>query len=182
MNEFDEYALKNKIFALEKLRKYDDIIICADRLLSKNKDDGWAHDSKGLALNELGKHKEALECYDCSLSINQNDTTALMNKAVTLSFLQKYEDAISLYDRAQVLEGAIKEAAAAKAEAYKKLGMDDEAFLAAQGMLISDIHKYIAEAKTKKMRVFDLFCLNEYRELEAREKNHARKQDAKLRE
>ncbi len=182
INEFDEYALKNKIFALEKLRKYDDVIICAERILSKNKDDEWAHDSKGLALNELGRHKEALDCYDRSLAINQNDTTALMNKAVTLSFLQKFEDAISLYDRAQQLEGPIREAAAAKSEAYKQLGKEDEAFLAAQGLLIHDIQKYIAEAKTKKMRVFDLFCLNEYRELEAREKKHAEKQDAKLRE
>jgi len=180
MNEFDEYALKNKIFALEKLRKYDDVMICADRLLSKNKDDAWAHDSKGLALNELGKHKEALECYDLSLAINQDNVTALMNKAVTLSFLQKFEDAVLLYDKAQELEGPIREAAAAKSEAYQKLGKEDEAFLAAQGLLVSDIKKYIAEAKAKKMRVFDLYCLNEYQDLEEKEEKHAQKQNAKL--
>lgn len=180
MNDLDEYALKNKIFALENLRNYDDVIICAERLLSKNKDDMWAHDSKGLALNELGKHKEALDCYDKSLTIDQNNVTALMNKAVTLSFLQKFEDAITLYDKAQKLEGTIREAAAAKSEAYKKLGMDDEAFLAAQGLLIPDIEKYIAEARAKKMRVFDLYCLNEYQSLDEKEKKHAQKQNAKL--
>ncbi|MGI0004003.1 MAG: tetratricopeptide repeat protein [Candidatus Nitrosotenuis sp.] len=179
MNEFDEYALKNKVFALERLRKYDDVIMCADRLLSKNKDDAWAHDSKGLALNELGKHKDALECYDKSLAINQNNITAIMNKALTLSFLQKFEDAITLYDKAQRLDGVIKEAAVAKSAAYQKLGREDEAFLAAQGLLIDDIQKYIAEAKTKKMRVFDLYCLNEYQELDKKEKKHAQKQNAK---
>lgn len=180
MNESDEYALKNKIFALEKLRKYDDVIICADRLLAKNKDDAWAHDSKGLALNKLGKHIEALECYDRSLEINQDNTVAIMNKAITLSFLQKFEDAIPLYDKAQKLEGTIQGAATAKSEAYQRLGKEDEAFLAAQGLLIDDIRRYITEAKSKKMRVFDLFCLNEYNELEAREKKHAQRRDAKL--
>jgi tetratricopeptide (TPR) repeat protein len=180
MNEFDEYALKNKIFALEKMHKYDDIIICAERLLSKNKDDAWAHDSKGLALNELGRHKEALDCYDKSLAINQNNTTALMNKAITLSFLQKFDDAIPLYDKAQKLEGPIHEAAAAKSEAYLRLGREDEAFLAAQGLLMRDIEKYVAEARAKNMRVFDLYCLNEYNELEEKEKRHAQRQNAKF--
>lgn len=179
MNEFDEYALKNKIFALEKLQKFDDVIICAERLLTKNKNDTWALDSKALALNELGKHKDALETYDTSLRINQNNITALMNKAVTLSFLQKYEDAIPFYDSAQKIE-KIKEAAAAKSEAYKKLGKEDEAFLAAQGLLVDDIEKCIAEAREKKMRVFDLYCLNEYMALDAKEKMHNEKQGSKL--
>jgi tetratricopeptide (TPR) repeat protein len=179
MNEFDEYALKNKIFALERLRKFDDVIICAERLLTKNKNDTWALDSKALALNELGKHKEAIETYDTSLQINQNNTIALMNKAVTLSFLQKYEDAIPFYDSAQKIE-KIKEAAAAKSEAYKKLGKEDEAFLAAQGLLVDDIEKCIAEAREKKMRVFDLYCHNEYMALDAKEKMHNEKQGSKL--
>jgi tetratricopeptide (TPR) repeat protein len=180
MNEFDEYALKNKIFAFEKLRKYDDVIICAEKLLSKSQNDSWALDSKGLALNEIGRHKDALDCYDKSLQIDPNNITALMNKAITLSFLQKYEDAIPLYDKAQKLEGPIKVAAAAKSEAYQKLGKEDEAFLAAQGLLIEDIYKYISEAMEKKMKIFDFYCLKEYNDLDAREKMHNERQDSKF--
>jgi hypothetical protein len=105
-----------------------------------------------------------------------------MNKAITLSFLQKFDDAIPLYDKAQELEGPIREAAAAKSDAYLKLGREDEAFLAAQGLLIRDIEKYVADARAKKMRVFDLYCLNEYQELEEKEKKHTQRQNAKLKE
>ncbi|MEW6042731.1 MAG: tetratricopeptide repeat protein [Thermoproteota archaeon] len=178
-NDSDEYALKNKIFALERLKRYQDVIACADKLLQKNPNDEWAHDSKGLSLNELGRHDDAIACYDKSLQLNPNNTTALMNKAITLAFLQKYEDAISMYDHVQKIDNTIKEAALAKSDAYHRLGSEDEAFLAAQGLLVEDIQKYVTEARTKKMKVFDLYCLNEYLELEAKEKKHQEKQGTK---
>jgi tetratricopeptide (TPR) repeat protein len=174
LNHFDEYALKNKIFALEQLKKHSDVVSCCDTLLQKNQNDTWALDSKGLALAEQNKPQEALTYYDKSLQINPDDITALVNKALVLSFLQKYEDAISFYDRAQKLDKSLK-VAAAKSEAYEKLGKEDEAFLAAQGMLVDDITKLIAKAKEKKMKIFDLYCLDEYLDLEAREKRHQEK-------
>lgn len=179
MNGSDEYALKNRIFALERLRRFDEVISSCDLLLKKNQSDTWALDSKGLALNELGRHDEAISNYDKSLQIEPDNTVALMNKAITLSFLQKYEEAIPFFDRAQKLDKSIKEAGLAKSEAYKKLGQENEAFLAAQGLLVEDIDNLILEAKEKKTRVFDLFCLKEFERLEEREKKHNEKQDAK---
>jgi len=180
MNEYDEYALKNKIFALEKLRRYDEVISCCDLLLKKNQNDTWSLDSKGLALNELNRHDEAISNYDQSLRVKPDNTMALMNKAVTLSFLQKYDEAIPVYDMAQKIDGSIKEASLAKSDAYKKLGCEGEAFLAAQGLLVEEIDRLVLEARKKKMRVFDLYCLREFEGLEEREKKHKEKQDAKL--
>jgi tetratricopeptide (TPR) repeat protein len=179
INKSDEYALKNKIFALAGLRRFDDVISSCDVFLQKNEGDTLVLDSKGVALSELGRHDEAISNYDKSLQINPDNEVALMNKAITLSFLQKYEEAIPFYDRAQKADSSIKEAALAKSDAYKKLGCENEAFLAAQGMLVEDIDDLIMEARQKKTQVFDLFCLKEFERLEAREKKHNEKQDAK---
>jgi tetratricopeptide (TPR) repeat protein len=179
INKSDEYALKNKIFALAGLRRFDDVISSCDVFLQKNDGDILVLDSKGVALSELGRHDEAISNYDKSLQINPNNEVALMNMAITLSFLQKYEEAIQFYDRAQKSDSSIKEAALAKSDAYKKLGCENEAFLAAQGLLVEDIDKLVLEARQKKMKVFDLFCLKEFEGLEEREKKHNEKQDAK---
>ncbi len=180
MNEFDEYALKNKIFALERLGRHDEIIPYCDKLLSKNQSNSWALISKALALNELGKHDDALHHYDQALKIDANNITALLNKALTLSFLGKYEQAIPFYDDVQKQE-KLNDAAAAKSEAYQKIGKEDEAFLAAQGMLVSDIAQYISNARMKKMKIFDYYCMMEYDALEKREQLHQEKLDSKLR-
>ena len=178
-NEFDEYATKNKIFALERLGRHNEIISICDKMLTKNPLNTWILDSKGLALNELGQHDTALEYYDKSLNIEPNGVTALLNKAITLSFLQKHESAIPYYDRAQRLE-KIPRAAAGKSAAYQKIGKSDEAFLAAQGLLDSEIEKIMLEARTKKMKVFDYFCMIEYEDLEKREQKHQEKINSKL--
>jgi len=178
-NEFDEYALKNKILALERLGKHEEIILLCDKLLAKNPTHTWALNSKGLACNELGKHHDAILHYDQTLSIEKNNVTALLNKATTLAFLQNYSEAIKCYDLAQQQNQS--KAAMAKSEAYQNIGKEDEAFLAAQGMLVSDIEKHVAEARAKKMRIFDYYCMIEYDSLEKREQEHQKKLDSKLR-
>ena len=180
LNDFDEYALKNKILALEKLGKHQEIFVLCDKMLSKNPTHTWALNSKGLACNELGQHDSAISYYDKTLSIEPNNVTALLNKAVTLSFLGKFEDAIKFYDLAQQQEKQIK-TSMAKSEAYQKLGKEEEAFLAAQGLLVSDIEKYVIDAHAKKMKVFDYYCMMEYDSLEKRESDHQKKLDSKLR-
>lgn len=62
----------------------------------------------------------------------------------------------------------------------KNLEKRIEAFLAAQGLLVDDITKYVVEAKAKKIRIFDLYCLKEYQDLEERERKHKEKQISKL--
>jgi hypothetical protein len=67
----------------------------------------------------------------------------------------------------------------AKSEAYQKLGKEDEAFLAAQGLLVSDIEKYVIDSRANKMKIFDYYCMMEYRTLE--ESDHQKKLGSKLR-
>ena len=178
-NELDEYAIKNKILALEMLGRHDEIVSFCDKILSRDPHNTWIINSKGLALNELGQHDSAIQCYDQTLNIEQNNVTALLNKALTLSFLQKYSEAIPYYDRAQQQE-KITKASAGKSAAYQKLGKADEAFLAAQGLLVDDIERLILEARAKKMKVFDYYCMLEYNDLERREQAHQEKMNSKL--
>jgi tetratricopeptide (TPR) repeat protein len=116
-----------------------------------------------LSLNELNRHKEALECYNTSLLIDPNDVTALMNKAISLSHLGNYEDAIDYYDRAQIIDSKLKELPLAKSKLFEKLGLMDESFLAAQGVLNKDMEKIKNDAKENKCSVFHQFCEDEFK-------------------
>ncbi|HIH68296.1 MAG TPA: tetratricopeptide repeat protein [Candidatus Nitrosotenuis sp.] len=167
LNEFDDYALKNKILALEKLQKYDVVIELCNKSLSTNPLNPWVLNTKGLAYNELGQHEVAIQYYEMSLKIDPTNTTALLNNANTLAFLGRPADAIPYYDLAQQQENS-KFISMAKSEAYQKLGKSDEAFLAAQGLLVSEIDKYLREAHSKKLRIFDYYCMVEYEILEKR--------------
>ena len=118
----------------------------------------------GLSLNELDRHQNALECYETSLLIDPNDVTALMNKAISLSHLGNYRDAIEFYDQAQVIDPNLKEIPRAKSRLFEKLGMEDDAFLAAQGILNKDMAKIKNDAKENGSTVFHQFCEDEFNE------------------
>lgn len=162
---YDNYALKNKIYSLEKLKQYDDVITCCNIILEHDSTDTWAFNSLGLSLNELDRHAEAIEFYEKTLKIDNNDITALMNMAISLNHLKNYKESIEFYDKAQIEDPSLNEASIAKSKAFEKLGMVDEAFLAAQGVLIKDMMKIIADAKKNKCTVFHQFCQIEFDEL-----------------
>ena len=115
-----------------------------------------------MSLNELNRHQEALEYYDKVLEIDSEDVTALMNKAISLSHLGNYEDAIDYYDKAQMIDSNLKEIPLVKSRLFEKLGKDDEAFLAAQGVLNTDMEKIKTDAKKNNCSVFHQFCNDEF--------------------
>jgi hypothetical protein len=63
---------------------------------------------------------------------------------------------------AQKIDPMIKELGIAKSREFEKLGLGDEAFLAAQGMLNQDMEKIKLEAIENKTSVFHQFCLTEF--------------------
>ena len=58
----------------------------------------------------------------------------------------------------------MKELSIAKSREYEKLGLEDDAFLAAQGVLIKDMEKIKSDAKEIKCSVFHQFCQTEFEE------------------
>ena len=149
------------------MKQYDDVIELCQIILKQNPKDVWSLNSMGLSLNELNRHSEALDFYEKSLQIEPNDATALMNKAISLTHLKKYEEAIEYYDKTQVADATIKEAPIAKSKLFEKLGMEDEAFLAAQGVLNKNMQKIKDDAKENKCSVFHQFCDNEFVEYDS---------------
>jgi tetratricopeptide (TPR) repeat protein len=119
----------------------------------------------GLSLNELDRHKEAIEFYDKTIKLDSKNITALMNKAISLNHLKNYKESIEYYDKSQTIDPSLHEASIAKSQAFEKLGMEDEAFLAAQGVLIKNMEQIKSDAKANKCSVFHQYCQNEFEEL-----------------
>ena len=159
----EEHAIKNKMLALEKLNQHDEVLKCCEILLEKNEKDVDALVTKGIALNKMGKHEDALTLYDLALELNKTDVDALMNMAVTLNYLERYQDAIPYYDTVQQLMPEFSRAAVEKSEAFKALGKEDDAFLAAQGIRLDEAELLKIDAKENKYSVQHAFLLKRYK-------------------
>ena len=118
--------------------------------------------TKGIALNKTGKHEDALTLYDLALELDKTNVDALMNMAVTLSYLGRYQDSIPYYDTVQQIMPDFSRAAVEKSEAFKELGRDDDAFLAAQGVRLEDAEKIKQDARKNKYSVQHAFLLKRY--------------------
>ena len=88
-----------------------------------------------------------------------------------MSHLKNYKDAITFYDKAQVIDPNLKEIPRAKSKLFEKLGLKDEAFLAAQGVLSRDMEKIKRDAKENKYSVFHQFCENEFEKYDSKNTN-----------
>ena len=154
------------MLALEKLELHDEVLKCCEILLSKNDKDVDALVTKGIALNKIGKHEDALTLYDLALELDKTDVDALMNMAVTLNYLKRYQDAIPYYDTVQQIMPKFSRAAVEKSEAFKALGREDDAFLAAQGVRLKDAELLKEDAKRNKYSVQHAFLLKRYKSSE----------------
>ena len=159
----EEHAIKNKMLGLEKLDQHEEVLKCCEILLSKNGKDVDALVTKGIALNKIGKHEDALTLYDLALELDKTDVDALMNMAVTLNYLERYQEAIPYYDTVQQIMPEFSRAAVEKSEAFKALGKEDDAFLAAQGIRLEEAEVLKADAKENKYSVQHSFLLKRYK-------------------
>lgn len=162
----EEHAVKNKMLSLEKLELHDQVLECCEILLSKNDKDVDALVTKGIALNKTGNHEDALTLYDLALELDKTNVDALMNMAVTLSYLHRYEESIPYYDTVQQIMPDFSRAAIEKSNAFKELGREDDAFLAAQGMRLKDAEQLKQEAKENKYSVQHAFLLKRYKKVQ----------------
>ena len=159
----EEHAVKNKMLALEKMELHDEVLKCCEILLTKNSKDVDALVTKGIALNKMGKHEDALTLYDLALELDKTDVDALMNMAVTLNYLERHQEAIPYYDTVQQIMPDFSRAAVEKSEAFKALGKEDDAFLAAQGIRLDEAEMLKADAKKNNYSVQHAYLLKRYK-------------------
>lgn len=161
----DAYALHNKIYALENLHRYDDVLECCNTLLDMDNTDTWALNSAGLASAELDEYKDAIQYFERALKQDPRNVTALLNMALMFRRQSKLQESIHWYDEALLVNPSLSEAVTARTDAYKSLGLDDESFLAAQGLLDDDISRIISDAKHNGCTVFHQLCLDDMNRL-----------------
>ena len=159
-NPDDMVALQNSALALLHLEKFEDSIIYCDKVLKIKIFDIYALKNKIYSLEKLKRYDDAK-----TLKLDSKDITALMNKAISLNHLKNYRESIEYYDKVQMVDSSLHEASIAKSHAFEKLGMEDEAFLAAQGVLVKDMEQIKTDAKKNKCTVFHQYCQNEFEEL-----------------
>lgn len=157
----DKYARQVRISALENLREYDKVLELCDAILKDDPDDVWILNTAGLAAAELSQNTDALRYLELALSRDPRNVTALMNKALILGRTGMIHDSIECYDRVLLVDSSVKAAAAARAEAYVSLGMEDEAFLAAQSFRDAQIQNIIARARINRCSVLHQISLDE---------------------
>ena len=98
-----------------------------------------------------------------ALELDITDVDELMNMAVTLNYLKRYQEAIPYYDTVQQIMPKFSRAASEKSEAFKALGKEDDAFLAAQGIRLDEAELLKTDAKENKYTVQHAFLLKRYK-------------------
>ena len=162
----DEHALRNKLLALEALQRHDDAMRTCRLILEADPHDVVALTGMGLALTRAGRHEDSMQYYDRALAASPDDVTALLNKGLSLAYLKRYEEALSLYDRAEQVDASLaRSVSAARSKIFSKMGREDEAFLAAQGVRNRDMDRIISDARRNNCSVFHQFCNNEYSDI-----------------
>ena len=156
-------ALQNLSTLYYIVGAYEDSIKCSEKILEKDLNEEHAIKNKMLALEKLGQHDEVLKCCEILLEKNDKDVDALMNMAVTLNYLERYQEAIPYYDTVQQIMPDFSRAAVEKSEAFKALGKEDDAFLAAQGIRLDEAELLKIDAKENKYSVQHAFLLKRYK-------------------
>ena len=72
-------AIFNKGFALARLGKQEEAIVCYEKVLEINPNHVNALSNKGVALGFLDKYEEAVVCYDRALEISPNNSDIIAN-------------------------------------------------------------------------------------------------------
>ena len=63
--------MKEKAINYQKLNKYEEAIICYDRIITIDANNSNALLNKGLMLYNLNKYEKAIECYDRIIGLDK---------------------------------------------------------------------------------------------------------------
>jgi tetratricopeptide (TPR) repeat protein len=127
--ELQEGELVNKGLSLKNLGKYEEAIVCFNKVLEINPRYADAWDAKGGALDILGKYEEGIGCHNKALEINPKYVEAWLNKGLALDKLGKIEEAIGCFNKALEINPRYADAWDTKGLALGRLGKTEEAIV-----------------------------------------------------
>ena len=129
----DLHLFYEKINDKESLKKYEEILECAEKAieLAPSYEVPWAY--KGDCLEELGRYEEAIECYDITIELIPSGTYSFYNqqswldKGNCFEKLGRYEEALECYEKIYKLDPYDDYIWLRLGECLEKLGRHEEA-------------------------------------------------------
>ena len=80
--------------------KYEEAILCYEKVFEKDPKNKWAWINKGFALAELTRQEEAILCFEKATEMYPTSAQVWYSKGEALASLNRFEEAIASFDRA----------------------------------------------------------------------------------
>jgi tetratricopeptide (TPR) repeat protein len=113
--------------SLTKLRRYEDALVCFDKISKGTKVPPEVYCNKGIAYNALKQHSNALASYQKAIAIDPNYAQAWYNQGAALNDLGRYDEALASYDRAIEIYPTYAQAWSNKGVTFSCLGNQQKA-------------------------------------------------------
>jgi len=84
--------------------RWEEMLVCIDKLLETNSQDAALQEKRGSALVELGRFEEALECYDELLKSEPENPKLWLAKGQALSRASRFHESLVCFDRGLQIE------------------------------------------------------------------------------
>lgn len=97
MSKYDEYMLQASAFYKEE--EYESAIVCLQKALEFETDDGVVLNNIGVAYYRLGDIKKSKEFLEKSLALNPNNTMTCMNMAHCLCLQNKHKESVKYFKK-----------------------------------------------------------------------------------
>jgi len=127
---------------LSLIGKYDEAVICYDKVLQEVPNHPNAIYHRGICFLNLKKCKEGLEDFNATLQIDPNNELAVLNKGICLDSLDDHKAAIKCFDDIIEKKQANKvhfDALFQKAKSLRKLNNNEEALQCVDAILSRSI-------------------------------------------
>jgi serine/threonine protein kinase/regulator of sirC expression with transglutaminase-like and TPR domain len=126
----------NRGVSLLALDRYDEALICFEKILAGEPQSArvWSH--KGTALSGCERYEEALACFDRALAIDTQLASSWGSKGETLNLLGRPAEALACFNRALALDPQLAFVWSDKGRALTDLGQFTEAVICLERALV----------------------------------------------
>jgi tetratricopeptide (TPR) repeat protein len=141
INPDNSLAWNQRGLALQRLKRFEDVVASYDRALAVWPDHAEALCNRGAALYELKRFDEALASYDRALAVRPHYAEAFCYRGAALFQLKRLEEALASYDCALATQPAYADALSDRGGVLVELKRFDEALVSYdQALLVRPDH------------------------------------------
>jgi tetratricopeptide (TPR) repeat protein len=129
LKELGAWEWYNKGYSLHSLGRFEEAIVCYNKVLeiSPRHKDAW--NNKGNSLHSLGRFEEAVVCYNKAIEIAPRLMDAWYNKGYSLGIVGRFEEAIVCHNKALEIDPGHTSVWINKGNSLGSLGRFEEAIV-----------------------------------------------------